>query len=108
MQKAGNKVRITAQLIDALTGHHLWAERYDRDLRDYFALLDEITIKIMTAMQVEFTAGELSRVYAKGTDNFDAYIKVMQGYEHFGCLLISRFHTVHGITQLNILLYFLW
>ena len=45
VRKAGDRVRITAQLIDALKGHHLWAERYDRDLKDLFALQDEITIR---------------------------------------------------------------
>ena len=47
VQKSGDRVRITAQLIDALTGHHLWAERYDRELKDIFALQDEVTIKML-------------------------------------------------------------
>ena len=59
VQKSGDRVRITAQLIDALTGHHLWAERYDRDLKDIFALQDEITMKVITGLQVELTAGEM-------------------------------------------------
>ena len=49
-----------AQLIDALTGNHLWAERYDRDLKDIFALQDEITMKILTTIQVKLTEGEIS------------------------------------------------
>ncbi len=57
VQRSGDRVRITAQLIDALTGDHLWAERYDRDLKDIFALQDEITIKILTATQVKLTEG---------------------------------------------------
>ena len=60
VQRSGDRVRITAQLIDALTGNHLWAERYDRDLKDIFALQDEITIKILTATQVKLTEGETS------------------------------------------------
>ena len=60
-------MRITAQLIDALTGHHLWAEKYDRDLKDIFALQDEITIKIINALQVELTEGEHARLWRKGT-----------------------------------------
>jgi TolB-like protein/Flp pilus assembly protein TadD len=83
VQKAGDKVRITAQLIDALKGHHLWAERYDRDLKDFFALQDEITKEIMSAIQVKLTAGEHARVFAKGTSNLKAYIKVMQGNGYF-------------------------
>ena len=57
VQRSGDRVRITAQLIDALTGNHLWAERYDRDLKDIFALQDEITMKILTATQVKLTTG---------------------------------------------------
>jgi adenylate cyclase len=82
VRKAGDQLRITAQLIDALTGHHLWAERYDRDLRDIFALQDEITMKIITALEVELTEGEQARVYAKGTDNLQAYLKLLEGREH--------------------------
>jgi len=55
VRREGNRMRITAQLIDALTGSHLWAERYDRDLKDIFALQDEITMKILTELQVKLT-----------------------------------------------------
>jgi adenylate cyclase len=55
VQKSGERVRITAQLIDALSGYHLWAERYDRDLEDIFALQDEGTLKILMALQVKLT-----------------------------------------------------
>jgi adenylate cyclase len=82
VRKAGDRVRITAQLIDATTGHHLWSERYDRDLKDIFALQDEITMKIMTGLQVKLTEGEQARVYGKGTDNLEAYEKWLQGREH--------------------------
>ena len=81
VQKSGDKVRITAQLIDALSGHHLWAERYDRELKDIFALQDEITMKVITALQVELTAGEMAGMIAKGTKNIDAFIKYLQAYE---------------------------
>jgi TolB-like protein len=57
VRKDKDKVRITAQLIDALTGHHLWAERYDRDLKDIFAVQDEITLKILSALEVRLTEG---------------------------------------------------
>ena len=62
VRKAGHRIRINAQLIDALKGHHLWAERYDRELRDIFALQDEITMKIIIALQVELTAGEMAGI----------------------------------------------
>jgi TolB-like protein/class 3 adenylate cyclase len=82
VQRAGDRVRITAQFIDATTGSHLWAERYDRDVEDIFALQDEITMKIMTALQVKLTRGEQARLYGKGTNNLEAYIKLLQGREY--------------------------
>jgi adenylate cyclase len=83
VRKESDKVRITAQLIDALSGHHLWAERYDRDLKDIFALQDEITMKIITAMQVKLTVGELANLWAKGTKNLEAYLKCMEAYTNY-------------------------
>jgi adenylate cyclase len=83
VRKAADKVRITAQLVDAQTGRHLWAERYDRDLKDIFALQDEITMKIINALQVVLTEGERARLLAKGTDNLQAYLKFWQASEHF-------------------------
>ena len=84
LQKSANRIRITAQLIDALTGHHLWAERYDRDLKDIFALQDEITMKIITALQVKLKPGETVHLMAKGGKSIDAYIKVVQASELLG------------------------
>jgi adenylate cyclase len=78
VQKAGNKVRINAQLIDALTGNHLWAERYDRNLSDLFAVQDEITKKIITAMQVKLTEGEQAQAAARRTNDLEAYLKYLQ------------------------------
>jgi len=78
VRKTGDRIRITAQLIDALSGHHLWAERYDRDLKDVLALQDEIAMKIITALQVKLTAGEMAHGYAKGAKNIDAYLKFLQ------------------------------
>jgi adenylate cyclase len=84
IQKVGDKVRITAQLIDALSGHHLFSERYDRELKDILSLQDEITMKILTAVQVKLTVGEGALVQEKGTKNLDAYLKVLQAREHKG------------------------
>jgi tetratricopeptide (TPR) repeat protein len=75
-------VRITAQLIDALSGRHIWAERYDRDFKDIFAVQDEITKNIITALHVEITEGQQARIYAKGTDNLEAYLKAMEAHWH--------------------------
>jgi len=87
VRKSDEQIRITAQLIDATTGNHLWAERYDRNLSDIFALQDEITKKIITAMQVKLTEGEQVRAAAKGTNNLEAYLKYLQAHE-----LINRFN----------------
>jgi adenylate cyclase len=82
VRKSKDRVRVTAQLIDAITGKHLWAEQYDRDLKDIFALQDEITLKILTELQVKLTEAEQARLLAKGTDNLGAYLKLLQGREH--------------------------
>jgi len=86
VRKAGNRVRITAQLVETTTGHHLWAERYDRDLKDIFALQDEIAFKILTALQVKLTEGERARVWAKRTDNLDAFLKYLQARQPAGLI----------------------
>jgi TolB-like protein len=81
VQKSGDRVRITVQLIDALTGRHLWAERYERDLKDLFALEDEIILKILTGIRVKLTEGEISSAYSKyfkGKQGFDCYLKLME------------------------------
>ncbi len=82
VRRDGNRVRITAQLVDAINGHHLFSERYERDLKDIFALQDEITMKIIVALQVKLTEGEKTRVYAKGTNNLEAYLKCLQANEY--------------------------
>jgi adenylate cyclase len=81
VKKAGDKIRVTAQLIDALNGHHLWAKRYDRNLGDIFVVQDEITKEIIMAMQVKLTEGEQARATAKGTNNLEAYLKCLQANE---------------------------
>jgi adenylate cyclase len=83
VRKVGDRVRITAQLIDATKGYHLWAERYDRELRDIFAIQDEITLKILTGLQVKLGEGEQVRLYAKGTQNVEAYLKLAQASSYF-------------------------
>jgi len=82
VQQERNRVRITAQLIDALTGRHLFSEQYNRDLKDILNLQDEITLKVLTAVQVKLTTGEVARVFEKGTKNLEAYLKVLQAREH--------------------------
>jgi adenylate cyclase len=81
VRKVEERVRITAQLVDAKSGHHLWAEKYDRDLEDIFALQDEITKEIITALQVNLTEGEQARIRAKGANNLEAYLKTLEARE---------------------------
>ena len=86
VQRSGDRIRITAQLIDALTGHHLWAERYERDLKDVFALQDEITMKVLTATQVKLTTGEQAlgvEKYFRGKQGLDCYLKYLEGLKYF-------------------------
>lgn len=95
VRKIGNRVRITAQLIDGATGHHVWAERYDRNLEETFAIQDEITFKIVKELQVKLTDGEQARFYSKGTENIDAYLRMSQArsvYYHFerGSNILAR------------------
>jgi adenylate cyclase len=83
VRKSGDRMRITAQLIDADTGHHLWAERYDRGVKDVFALQDEITENILTSMEVNLTEGEQARLWRRGAVNRKAYEKVLKALEHY-------------------------
>jgi TolB-like protein/Flp pilus assembly protein TadD len=78
LRKVGDRIRISSQLTDALSGYHLWAERYDRTMKDMFTIQDEITKNIIAALQVKLTEGEQARIYGKGTDNLEAYLKVME------------------------------
>jgi adenylate cyclase len=82
-QKIGNRLRITAQLIDATTGHHLWSEKYDRDMEDLFALQDEITHKIIVELQVKLTEGEQARISHKSTTNLEAWSYAVRGLKLF-------------------------
>jgi TolB-like protein len=83
VRKAGNQVRINAQLIDASTGGHLWAERYDGKMDDVFALQDKITKKIVTALAVKLATGEKEQVTRKETDNIAAYDAFLKGWGHY-------------------------
>jgi adenylate cyclase len=84
VQKAGDRVRITAQLIDATTDFHMWSETYDRDLEDIFALQDEITMKLIEVMQVKVTFGEQAHLWKDAIPtNIKPYDKFMRGLECF-------------------------
>jgi adenylate cyclase len=82
VQKFSRRIRINVQLIDAISGQHVWAESYDRDLKDIFSLQDEVILKITSAMSVNLTAGEQARAWAEGTKSLKAYLKLMLGREY--------------------------
>jgi adenylate cyclase len=79
VRKAGEQIRITAQLIDATTGGHLWTERYDRQFKDIFALQDEIVQKIVTTLKLQLTLEEQGWIVRKHTDNLEAYDFYLRG-----------------------------
>jgi adenylate cyclase len=79
VQRSAGMVRINAQLIDATTDYHLWAERYDRELKDIFAVQDEITQSIVTALRVKLVEGEQQRVALRYTDVIEAYDLLLRG-----------------------------
>lgn len=83
VRKEGEKIRITTQLIDAVNGYHLWAERFDRDLKDIFVLQDEIAMKVLTALEVKLVGGHASLLISRGTENLEAYLTILQGREFY-------------------------
>ncbi len=83
VRKADKKMRVTVQLIDAITGHHLWAERYTGIMEDVFVFQDKITQKIIGSLTVKLTANEKKQIAFKGTDNIDAYDVFLQGWDHY-------------------------
>jgi len=80
LQRSGERLRVTAQFIDANTGHHLWANRYDRKVDDIFALQDEISRKVLIELQVKLTTGEHVRVASRGTKSLEAWLLRVQAY----------------------------
>jgi adenylate cyclase len=83
VRKSGERIRITAQLIDAKTDQHVWADRYDRELKEVFAIQDEITMNIIIALQVKLTEGDQAALRARGIYNLEAYLNFLQGMEYF-------------------------
>ena len=81
--RADQRMRVTAQLIDAGSGKHLWAESYDRELKDFFAVLDEITLRLVMQLEVKLTMGVHARVIARGTNSISALDNLFRGRELF-------------------------
>ena len=82
VQMEKDRVRITAQLINGTTAHHLWADKFDRELKDIFDLQDEITLKLMTALEIQLTEGEQARLRLRGPSNLEAYRKGLKALEY--------------------------
>jgi len=83
VRKSANRVRITGQLIDALTGSHLWADRFDGDLEDIFDLQDRITSSVVGAIAPKLEQAEIERAHRKPTENLDAYDYYLRGMTNF-------------------------
>jgi TolB-like protein len=83
VRRAGGQVRINAQLVDATTGGHIWAERYDGELKNVFALQDKVTAQIVASLSVTLTASEGRRLAIAETDNPRAYDAFLKGWEHY-------------------------
>jgi len=83
VQRSGEKMRVTAQLIDAIKGHHLWSERYDVDMDDLLALQDKIALNILVETQVKLTEGEQARLVKKETNNLKAYEKYLEASTYY-------------------------
>jgi len=81
VRKAGNRIRVTGQLIDAASGVHVWADRFDRDLTDIFAVQDELTQEIIAALKIKLSAAERTRITDSGTKNVDAHDFFLRGRE---------------------------
>jgi TolB-like protein len=83
VRKSGHRVRITSQLLDAISGNHIWADRYDRELTDIFALQDEITVSVTAAIEPKLLAAEALRVETRSVDDLDAWDLVARALSHF-------------------------
>ena len=96
VRKAGDRLRITAQLIDGETGDHLWAERYDRDLTDIFAIQDEISHAIVDALQVKLLPTERKAIEQRGTTNAEAYNLYLMARN---CWIAGDFSDSHRVSR---------
>ena len=83
VRRVGDEVRINAQVIDAISGHHLWADRYDGSLADIFSLQDSVVKEVVSALSVRLSSDESDRSTEPETDNPEAYIAALQGWDHY-------------------------
>jgi TolB-like protein len=99
VRRASDRVRITVQLNDAVAGSQIWAERYDRDLADVFAMQDEITAAIVGSIEPQLLAAESFRARRKPTDSLDAWDLVMRALSHFWRMTQQDSMTAHGLLE---------
>ena len=83
MRKAAGKVRIAGQLIDAITGAHIWADRFERDLTDVFALQDEVTVAVVSAIQPKIIQTEIALATRRRPENLTAYDFYLRALQHY-------------------------
>jgi adenylate cyclase len=100
VRKSGNRVRITAQLINGKSGDHVWAERYDRDLSDIFALQDEISEAIVKALKVRLLPEEKKEIERRGTTDPEAYKLYLMARQMWATGNMTNFRTAEGIARL--------
>ncbi len=99
VRRSGAEVRVNAQLIDATTGGHVWADRFDGDLKNIFAFQDKVTRNVVTALAVELTKDDRARVTRRGTKNVQAYDVFLKGWQHYLQQTPEDFRT--AIVQFN-------
>ncbi|MBI2754417.1 MAG: adenylate/guanylate cyclase domain-containing protein [Betaproteobacteria bacterium] len=83
VRRSGGEIRVNAQLIDATTGGHVWADRYDGDMKSIFGLQDKVTRNVVSALAVELTKDDRARVARRGTENAQAYDVFLKGWQHY-------------------------
>ncbi|HJY48066.1 MAG TPA: hypothetical protein VJ349_05385, partial [Stellaceae bacterium] len=97
MRRAGQRVRISSQLINTATGTHLWADRYDRDLTDIFAVQDDITSRVAAAIEPALSRAETQRVIAKRPEHMGAWDYCQRGFWHVHKGTRTDGITAHGL-----------
>ncbi len=96
VRRSGGEVRVNAQLVDATTGGHVWADRYDGDMKNVFALQDKVTRNVVAALAVELTKEDRERVARRGTENAQAYDAFLKGWQHYLRQTPEDFRTAIG------------
>jgi adenylate cyclase len=99
VRKSGQRVRISSQLLDAITGNHIWSERYDRDLTDIFTVQDDITASVTAAIEPKLLAAEGLRAQMRSTNDLDAWDLVTRALSHFWRLTPAEIETAIGILR---------